>query len=235
MSAGDTARVLGGASVKAAIGTADVRCTTTAACTSRNEATKRKENTMAQTIDDVVQAEQPKLFYVRSTENVNGFCDVPVTWFATRCAGGIEMPWAMLIEHYNPHATDCRYVHDALRELFTEAEAAAVVEHLRRIGDGAGTPAMESVQLPVPNWLIPRSDNYFDGDVTFPLADTGLPFPVRGHCKLKGRLLIREEKIGGFVIYWNGRPICKPFADRAAAEAWQRHVLPLRDQYQWPA
>jgi hypothetical protein len=182
---------------------------------------------------NVVQADQLKLFYVRSTENVYGFYDVPVTWFADRCTDRVEMPWATLIENYNPHAKGFDYTQASVLEMFTEAEAEAVVDHLRKTGDGAGAPTIEPVQLPVRR-LLPLSENAFDGDVTFPLSNTGLPFPVRGYCKLIDRLLIRKEKNGGFVIYWNERPISRPFADRAAAEAWQKHVLPLRDIYQWP-
>jgi hypothetical protein len=185
---------------------------------------------------NVVQADQPKLYYVRSSESVNGFDHVPVTWFVDRCMDGVDMPWPTLIENYNPQPTGFGYTQAALREMFTEAEAEAVVEHLRKTGDDASAPTMEPVQLPVPNCLLPRAIPIDDrAEVTFPLPDTGLPFPVRGHCKLIDRLLIREEKIGGFVIYRNERPISRPFADRAAAEAWQRHVLPLRDLYQWPA
>ena len=175
----------------------------------KNSTSKKNPDTLAQldreltqTIDDVVQADEPKLFYVSSTETVNGFYDVPVMWFADRCTDGVEMPWAMLIKDYNPHAVGLGYTQDAVREMLTETEAEAVVEHLRKIGDGAGAPTMEPVQLPVENCLVPLSDDCFDVDVTFPLPDTGLPLAVRGHCRLNGHLLIREEKIGNFVIYW---------------------------------
>jgi hypothetical protein len=217
-------------SVKAANGAAGVSGTAAAVCASRNEAIKRKENAA---MANVVQADQPKLFYVISTESVNGFDHVPVTWFADRCMDGVEMPWPTLIENYSPQPTGLGYTQAALREMFTEPEAEAVVEHLRKTGDGAGAPTLEPVQLPVRS-LLPLSENAFDGDVTFPLSNTGFPFPVRGYCKLIDRLLIRKEKNGGFVIYWNERPISRPFADRAAAEAWQKRVLPLRDIYQWP-
>ena len=67
-----------------------------------------------------------------------------------------------------------------------------------------------------------------DAGLSFPLTDRddcGLPFRVDGYCRLTGRLLIREEKNGGFIVYKDETPISTPFVDREEAEEWMSHLL----------
>jgi hypothetical protein len=91
---------------------------------------------------------------------------------------------------------------------------------------------MEPVKLPVPGWLLCTEEwigaiGAGNGDFSFPLSDRDdydLPFRVDGYCCLIGRLLIREEKSGGFVVYKDETPISTPFADCSAAKAWMSHL-----------
>lgn len=180
------------------------------------------------------QADAPKLFYVTSAGTVNGFRNVPIDWFAVRSSDDLipDPPWAALIKGYEPGLSEAEYgrVKERLAEMFTEVEANILVDYLKRT-DPEGAPIMEPVELPVRSRLM--STEEWIGVATnpgfsFPLSDRndyGLPFRVNGYCRLTGRLLIREEKSGEFVVYKDKMPISTPFADRNAAEAWISRLL----------
>ena len=186
---------------------------------------------MTNLIETEVLADVPKLFTVRSTGIVNGFHDVPIDWLALRSFDDLspDLPWEAIIKGYDA-ADPAKYAMAWVAETFTEAEAKALVEYLERT-DPEGGPIMEPVNLPVPAWLVSTEEWVGAGcnGFIFPLSDRkdhGLPFQVSGYCRLEDRILIREEKSGGFVLYRDGTPISTPFADRAAAEAWKGHLLP---------
>jgi hypothetical protein len=175
-------------------------------------------------------AAAPKLFYVTSTGIVNGFHNVPIDWFAVRSSGDRDpnLPWAAMIEGYKPGLGETKYwsAKEGVAEMFTEAEAKVLVEYLRNT-DPEGAAFMEPIDLPVHSLCSTEEwVGATDGRIIFLLSDRhGLPFPVRGYCRLSGRLLIREEKSGGFVVYKDEVPISTPFADCPAAEAWISHLL----------
>jgi hypothetical protein len=177
-------------------------------------------------------ADVPKLFYVRSTGIVNGFHNVPIDWFAVRSADDLnpDPPWVAIIEGYEPGGPGYWREKAAVAEMFSEGEARILVDYLQRT-DPEGAPIMEPVKLPVPGWLLCTEEwigAAANAGFSFPLSDRndyGLPFRVDGYCRLTGRLLIREEKSGGFVVYMDEVPISTPFADCSAAKAWMSYLL----------
>ena len=184
-------------------------------------------------VESTPRGDVPKLFYVGSTGVVNGFHHVPIDWFAVRSSDDLnsDLPWAAMIEGYEPGSRETEYlrVKDRVAEMFSEAEAKILVDYLKRT-DPEGAPIMEPVKLPVPDWLVPTEEwiAATDAGLSFPLSDRddcGLPFRVDGYCRLTGRLLIREEKNGGFIVYKEETPISTPFVDREEAEEWMSHLL----------
>jgi hypothetical protein len=187
--------------------------------------------------EKTTQVDLPKLFRVTSTAIVNGFHDVKVLWFANRPWAGVwpDLPWAGMTLGEEPSG----YTKAAIQELFTETEAVALVEYLKRT-DPEGMPMMEMVRLPIESsmpileWAGDESDGH---GVVFPLdpkSDSGLPVKVFGYCNFNGRLVVIEDD-GGFLVCRRRRgtteSISTPFANRAVAEAWMRHVLPDQAQF----
>jgi hypothetical protein len=187
---------------------------------------------MKKVIEVEALAEVPKLYYVSSTGIVNGFHDVPIDWIALRSPDdlSLDLPWAAIIKGYDAANPATRRPMHRVAEMFTEPEARGLVEYLERTNP-EGAPIMEPVELPVPTWLVSTEEwvGACDNRFIFRLSDQkdyGLPFQVGGYCRLAARILIREEKSAGFVVYSDGTPISTPFADRGAAEAWKGHLLP---------
>jgi hypothetical protein len=176
------------------------------------------------------QADVPKLFYVTSTGIVNGYHNVPIDWFAVRGFDelGPDLPWAAIIESYDPNDPYHWRTKDRVAEMFTEDEAEALVQYLERT-DPDGAPFVEPVKLPIP-WSMPTEEwaAVTDNRIIFPLdPDNGysLSFPVKGYCRIAGRPLMREKNSGAFVVYMDGTPVSTPFADREKAEEWMSHLL----------
>jgi hypothetical protein len=182
--------------------------------------------------EKTTQVDLPKLFTVTSTGIVNGFHDVKVLWFANRPWAGVwpDLPWAAMTLGEEPSG----YTKAAIQEFFTETEARALVEYLKRT-DPEGAPMMEMVRLPIGSsmpileWAGDESDGH---GVVFPLdpkSDSGLPVKVFGYCNFNGRLVVIEDD-GAFLVCRRRRgtteSISTPFANRAVAEAWMRHVPP---------
>jgi hypothetical protein len=187
-------------------------------------------------------ADVPKLFSVWTTGIVNGF-HLPIEWIAFRHYYDVSpnMPWAAIIEGYDA-ANPPLYAMSGVAEKFTEAEASALVEYLKRT-DPEGAPITEPVELPISCSFVSAESWVGAGCKGFIFSlskqkhynqeDYGLPFEVGGFCRLKRKILIREEKSGGFVVYMDGTSISTPFADLAAAEAWKVHMLPMKEQMIW--
>jgi hypothetical protein len=179
------------------------------------------------------QVDLPKLFTVTSTAIVHGFHDVKVLWFANRPWAGAwpDLPWAAMISGEEPSG----YAKGAIQEFFTEAEAMALVEYLKRT-DPEGVPMMEMVRFPVGSSMMPilewAGDESDGHGMVFPLdpkGDSGLPVKVFVYCNFNGGLAVIEDD-GAFVVCRRRRGITEsistPFSNRAAAEAWMRYVLP---------
>jgi hypothetical protein len=165
---------------------------------------------------------------IKRDSSYRGRCSPRTSW------AGVwpDLPWAAMTSGEEPSG----YTKAAIQEFFTEAEAMALVEYLKRTNT-EGVPMMEMVRFPVESsmpileWAGDERDGH---GVVFPLdpkGDSGLPVKVFGYCNFNGRLAVIEDG-GAFVVCRRRRGITEsistPFSNRAAAEAWMRHVFTPR-------
>jgi hypothetical protein len=91
-----------------------------------------RENRAKALEQTVTGSETIELFHVRSiAPELKGHRDVPISWFVSERPQPLGLSYASLIENYDPADRFRMYSEGAIDELFTRAEADALVAYLK--------------------------------------------------------------------------------------------------------
>jgi hypothetical protein len=129
-----------------------------------------------------------KLYHVvTGVDEYHGHKDVCFQWFfaGTRPSG---LPYAELIEDYDPDDENIHYAEGAVDEMFTEDEAKQLKSYLDREHGGSRTTIIEA-EIPIPNHLMGHGAIPVGGPQDFYQLHNedryDLPFEVMGYFDLR--------------------------------------------------